>query len=60
MSYKMPDLALSTALKTEQYIYNTPLFAKYHVQGYWSSNQFYVYSAIHDQTILSELKSALW
>lgn len=56
----MPDLALSTALKTEQYIYNTPLFAKYHVQGYWSSNQFYVYSAIHDQTILSELKSALW
>lgn len=59
MSYEIPNLTLATALKAEQYIYNTPLFAKYHVQGYWSSNQFYVYCAIHDQTILSELKSAI-
>lgn len=42
-----------------QFIYNTPLFQKYHVQGYWQSSTIPVFSNIHDQTFLSELKSAI-
>ena len=42
-----------------QFIYNTALFQKYHVQGYWQSSTIPVFSNIHDQPFLSELKSAI-
>lgn len=42
-----------------QFIYNTVLFQKYHVQGYWQSSSIPVFSKIHDKLFLSELKSAI-
>lgn len=42
-----------------QFIYNTALFQKYHVQGYWQSSTIPVFSKIHNKTFLSELKLAI-